>query len=98
MGTVVTVQVVGHGASLPDQQEREAGVTRALDWFHEAAARCTRFDPGSEVNRLCARVGDPVPVSDLLFEAVRFALAVAGETGGAFDHRRRAHGGTRIQP
>jgi thiamine biosynthesis lipoprotein len=85
MGTVVTVQVVGHGASLPDQQEREAGVTRALDWFHEAAARCTRFDPGSEVNRLCARVGDPVPVSDLLFEAVRFALAVAGETGGAFD-------------
>jgi thiamine biosynthesis lipoprotein len=85
MGTVVTVQVVGHGTSLPDQQEREAGVTRALGWFHEVAARCTRFDPGSEVNRLCARVGAPVPVSDLVFEAVRFALAVAEETGGAFD-------------
>jgi len=85
MGTVVTVQVVGHGSSLPDRQEREAGVTRALGWFHEVAARCTRFDPESEVNRLCARVGVPVPVSDLVFEAVRFALAVAEETGGAFD-------------
>ena len=85
MGTVVTVQVVGHGASLPEQQEREAGVARALAWFHEANERCTRFDPGSEVNRLCARVGEPVPVSDLVFEAVRFALAVAEETGGAFD-------------
>jgi FAD:protein FMN transferase len=85
MGTVVTVQVVGHGESLADQQEREAGVTRALDWFHAAEARCTRFEPGSEVNLLCARVGDPVPVSDLLFEAIRFALAVAEETGGAFD-------------
>ena len=85
MGTVVTVQVVGHGASLTEQQEREAGVTRALDWFHDANARCTRFDPNSEVNRLCARVGEPVPVSDLVFEALRFALAVAEETDGAFD-------------
>jgi len=85
MGTVVTVQVVGHGANLTDQQEREAGVSRALDWFHEAATRCTRFDSGSEVNQLCMRVGEPVPVSDLLFEAVAFALAVAEETDGAFD-------------
>jgi thiamine biosynthesis lipoprotein len=37
------------------------------------------------VNRLCARAGDAVPVSDLLFEAIRFAVAVAEETGGAFD-------------
>jgi len=85
MGTVVTVQVVGHGAGISVQQEREAGVARALGWFHEVAARCTRFDPASEVNRLCAQVGSPVPVSDLVFEAVRFALAVAEETGGAFD-------------
>jgi thiamine biosynthesis lipoprotein len=85
MGTVVTVQVVGHGASPRDQREREAGVRRALAWFHEANERCTRFDPRSEVNQLCARVGEPVPVSDLVFEAVRFALVVAEETGGAFD-------------
>jgi thiamine biosynthesis lipoprotein len=85
MGTVVTVQVVGHGSNVRERQEREAGVARALAWFHEANARCTRFDPASEVNELCARVGEPVPVSDLVFEAVRFALAVAEETGGAFD-------------
>ena len=35
--------------------------------------------------RLCARTGEAVPVSPMLFEAVRFALAVADETGGAFD-------------
>ena len=85
MGTVVTVQVVGHGSNARERQEREAGVTRALAWFHEANARCTRFDPGSEVNQLCARIGEAVPVSDLVFEAVRFALAVAEETDGAFD-------------
>ena len=85
MGTVVTVHVVGHGESLRERQEREAAVTRALGWFHEVAAHCTRFDPDSEVNRLCARVGVPVRVSDVVFEAVRFALAVAEETGGAFD-------------
>lgn len=85
MGTVVTVQVVGHGESTSRQQEREAGVTRAIEWFHEVNARCTRFDPGSEVNRLCAHVGEPVPVSPLVFEALRFAVAVAAETGGAFD-------------
>lgn len=91
MGTVVTVQVVGHGASRSEQQEREAAVTRALHWFHEAETRCSRFDPGSEVNALCARVGEPVPVGDLLFEAIRFAVAVADETGGAFDPTVGAH-------
>ena len=85
MGTVVTVHVVGHGESLSDRREREAGVTRALGWFQEVAARCTRFDPTSEVNQLCARIGEPVPVSDVVFEAVRFALTVAEETDGAFD-------------
>ena len=35
--------------------------------------------------RLTARAGEPVPASAILFEAVRFALAVAEETGGAFD-------------
>ena len=35
--------------------------------------------------QLTQHVGFPVGVSDLLFEAVRFALAVAEETDGAFD-------------
>ena len=35
--------------------------------------------------QLAAQVGVPVPVSAILFEAVQFALAVAEESGGAFD-------------
>ena len=35
--------------------------------------------------QLTRHVGSAVGVSDLLFEAARFALAVAEETGGAFD-------------
>ena len=35
--------------------------------------------------QLTARVGEPVPASAILFEAVRFALTVAEESGGAFD-------------
>jgi thiamine biosynthesis lipoprotein len=85
MGTVVTIQVVGHGDSLRERAERAHAVERALDWFRRIEECCTRFDEGSEVRRLSARVGESVPVSDTLFEAVRFALAVAEESGGAFD-------------
>lgn len=85
MGTVVTVQVVGHGSTLSERSEREAAVSRALGWFSTASDHCTRFDPASEVNQLCARIGEAVPVSDLLFETVRFAIAVAEESDGAFD-------------
>jgi len=35
--------------------------------------------------RLTGQVGVPVPVSPVLFEAVRFSLAVAAESDGAFD-------------
>ena len=35
--------------------------------------------------QLTARIGVPVPVSEILFEAVRFSVAVAEATGGAFD-------------
>ena len=79
MGTFVTIQVLGRDA------EREDAVDRAFRWFSEIERRCTRFDPGSELMQLGAQVGADVPVSSMLFEAVRFALAVAEESGGAFD-------------
>ena len=85
MGTVVTIQVVGHGADRRERLEREEGVARAFDWFHQIERDCTRFDERSEIRRLSAHVGESVPVSAMLFEAVRFALAVAKESGGAFD-------------
>lgn len=85
MGTVVTIQVVGHGVGRIEQRERQEGVARAMDWFRETNDRCSRFDPASELSRLSAQVGVPVPVSPMLFELLRFSLALAEESGGAFD-------------
>src|SRR5665213_2130029 len=82
MGTLVSIELpsmeVVHGASADS-------LDRAFGWFHEIEQRCTRFNPTSELMQLGAHVGHPVPVSEILFEAVRFALTVAEETGGAFD-------------
>jgi len=77
MGTLVTIDV----------RDRRAGeaVERAFEWFRQIESICTRFDEGSELCRLSAQIGVAVPVSDVLFETVRFALTVAEETGGAFD-------------
>lgn len=85
MGTVVTVQVVGHGADEAERAERQAAIDEALGWFRQVEQACTRFDPASELMRLTQQIGHPVVVSPLLYEAVRFALIVAEETGGAFD-------------
>lgn len=83
MGTVVTIHVVGRPGD--DRTAREAAAGRAIAWFREVERTCNRFDPESELSRLSARVGEPVAASELLCEAVRFALAVADETDGAFD-------------
>jgi thiamine biosynthesis lipoprotein len=85
MGTVVTVQIVGHGADERQIQEREAGAARAVEWFRQVEQTCSRFDPDSEIRQLSLRIGVPVPASAMLYEAVQFALAVAAESGGAFD-------------
>ena len=77
MGTIVTIQVVRHDA--------DDAIERAFGWFQEIESRCSRFDQHSELAQLSTRVGVPVPASPILFEAVRFALLVAEETGGAFD-------------
>jgi thiamine biosynthesis lipoprotein len=93
MSTLVTVRVVR-----PDRDiaAAEAAVDRAFGWFHEIEARCTRFSTQSELMRLTAQVGTPVPASAILYEAVQFALMVAEASGGAFDptvgHRMAARG------
>jgi FAD:protein FMN transferase len=79
MGTRVTIQVLRSG------EEVSAALDRAFHWFHEVEKRCTRFDPESELRRLAMRPGVAVPVSTILFEAVRFGLMVADATDGAFD-------------
>jgi thiamine biosynthesis lipoprotein len=81
LGTVVTITIVG----AEDGQGASSAIDRAFDWFRDVEARCSRFDSDSELMQLTQHIGMPVGVSDLLFEAVRFAVAVADETGGAFD-------------
>jgi thiamine biosynthesis lipoprotein len=88
MGTFVTIHVVDHGSDEQDRgriEERREAIDRAFGWFRHVEACCTRFDPQSEVMRLSTEVGTSVPVSEPLYQAVAFALAVAEETAGAFD-------------
>ena len=85
MGTVVTIEVTGDGADPQQSVRREEAVERAFGWFRQVEEICTRFEAKSESMQLAAHVGVPVPVSTILYEAVRFALAVAEESGGAFD-------------
>lgn len=85
MGTVVTIHVVGHDGSQRARRTRDQTVERAYAWFDRVESVCSRFDATSELRRLCASPGVDVVVSPMLFEAVRFAVAVAEETRGAFD-------------
>lgn len=93
MDTFVTIKIVGReprvgaNGSGPrgEMADREAALDRAFDWFRHVEAACSRFDPASELSLVSARVGVAVPASPMLCEAVRFALAVAEASGGAFD-------------
>ena len=96
MGTVVTVRVADHGETAEQRDERAARVAGAMEWFRRTEACCSRFDANSEIRRLTASVGTPFTASPALFQAVRFAIALAEETNGAFDpmvgHAMAAHG------
>ncbi len=81
----MTIHVVGRGADPQQAPHREETAERAFAWFRRIEECCTRFEPQSELMRLTAQVGVPVHVSAILYEAVQFALAVAEESGGAFD-------------
>lgn len=79
MDTFITIGIVRGGST------DERAITRAFDWFRRVEASCSRFDQNSEVVRLLDHVGEPTPVSAILYEAVAFALAVARASRGAFD-------------
>ena len=59
MDTLVTIQLVGSESSA----STGAAIGRAFGWFREIEERCTRFDERSELMKLTAQVGVPVPVS-----------------------------------
>src|SRR5690242_20709091 len=79
MDTFITIRLA------QAKPESAALVARAFDWFRQVEAACSRFDPQSEVMSLIQQAGKPVPVSDIVYEAVAFAVAVAAATNGAFD-------------
>src|SRR6187455_1916167 len=67
-----------------------------MAWFERVESVCSRFIAESELRQLSTRIGEAVVASDMLFEVVQFALAVADATGGKFDptvgHRMEARG------
>lgn len=79
MDTFITIRL---SHATPGSEDR---VARAFDWFRQVEAACSRFDPQSEVMALTQQAGKPVPASDILYEGVTFALAVAAASNGAFD-------------
>jgi thiamine biosynthesis lipoprotein len=85
MGTFTTIQVVGDQSDPKEIADREAAIERAFGWFHCIEECCSRFEPASELSQLARQIGVPVPVSEILYEAVQFAIAVAEESDGAFD-------------
>jgi thiamine biosynthesis lipoprotein len=63
---------------------RTAKLTLAAE-LHSVDLACSRFRYDSELARLHARAGAPVPVSPLLYEALDVACRVARRTAGAVD-------------
>ena len=82
MDTFVSFEVLHEDTQT---EAADAAMAAGFRWFGEVEATCSRFDPESELRRLCARTGEPVTVGPLLFAAVSFALELAERTGGAFD-------------
>lgn len=78
LGTFATLLVADPGA-LPAARDLLAEELAAID------AACSRFRPDSELRRVCAAGGRPVPVSRLFAEALSVALAAARLTGGDVD-------------
>lgn len=80
LGTTVSITV------LDADPDPDPAIARAFAWFRDIETCCSRFEPDSELRRLSScGAGHAVPVSRLLCEVVRVALAFAEETGGAFD-------------
>ncbi|EGW36259.1 FAD:protein FMN transferase [Desulfosporosinus sp. OT] len=81
MDTMVSIKIV----TSRGKSKIEESMERAFAAFHHVECVCSRFNSQSEISHLSTQVGIAVPVSPLLFEAVRFAWEVADFTEGAFD-------------
>jgi thiamine biosynthesis lipoprotein len=68
-----------------DEAGAAAPLAAARAFVATAEARLSRFAPDSELSRLNARPGEPVRVSELLWQAIETALAGARHTAGLYD-------------
>lgn len=78
MGSTVDLTLVGDRATAAAWRLAEA---LAAEW----EATFSRFRPDSELSRLNAAAGRPVPVSARLYDAVAAAVAGSRSSGGLFD-------------
>ncbi len=92
MGTFATIQVVGDPSDPEQIVDREAAIERAFGWFHRIEACCSRFEPASELSQLARQIGVPIPVSEILFEAVQFAIGDRRSRGGQLSRRAARSG------
>jgi len=76
--STVVLEVTGPGSLAP----AEEAVRAELEAIDEA---CSRFREDSELSRLNALAGRPMPVGPLLLEALELALRAAALTDGAVD-------------
>ncbi len=83
MDTIVDIQVVY--AANWSEADVTIQIERAFDSFRLVENTCSRFEPSSELMRLCAQIGMAVPVSPILFEPLKFAVEIAAYTDGVFD-------------
>jgi FAD:protein FMN transferase len=83
----LSLPALGTTATLCVTDERALGRARAVleQELAEIDEACSRFRHDSELARLNAAAGRPVPVSASLLEAVEVALRAAASTGGLVD-------------
>jgi len=81
MGTIISIKVVTE----KPYSEVNYNINRAFKTFQKVEEICSRFSDQSEVMQLLNNVGEQVKVSEILYQAVRYACKVAEITGGMFD-------------
>jgi thiamine biosynthesis lipoprotein len=83
---IMATEVTLHLAVAPEEEaSARAALGACVAWLREVERRLTRFNAESELSLLNQQVGRWCDVSDLLFEAVREALAAALASDGLFD-------------
>ncbi|PEE42643.1 FAD:protein FMN transferase [Bacillus pseudomycoides] len=81
MGTIIHIKVV---TSHTEKYAKEK-IKKAFLAFYSVEEVCSRFHQQSELRRLSMQSGKAIQVSQILYQAIRFASQVADLTQGTFD-------------